>query len=192
MRDGVRAAIDREEDMQVSGEAGTSAEAVEAFRSRSPDVVLVDIRLPDASGIETIAQIRQIDGAARILVLSTSDGDEDIRRALQAGALGYLLKSSPRAALLEAIRGVSAGNRCLPLEVEALLNERHPGGKLTDRESQVLRLIAKGLSDKEISSLLDLSIFTVNTHVRAILRKLGVQDRVQAALTALQRGFAEL
>lgn len=191
MRDGIRAALEREPDLVVVAEAAASASAVEEFSRHNPDLTVMDLRLPDVSGIQTIERLLKIDPRARVLVLSTSDGDHEIRSAMEAGAYGYLLKTSPRAELLIAIRTIHRGERYVSKSVEALLREEPSTSNLTAREIEVLRLIAKGLSDKEIANVLQLSIFTVNTHVRAVLRKLGVQDRVQAAVSALQRGFAE-
>jgi two-component system NarL family response regulator len=152
----------------------------------------MDLRLPGISGVEAITQIRRDFPAARILVLTTFDGDENIFRALQAGARGYLLKDMFGDELMEAIRGVHAGRTRIPAPIAQRLAERMGGPSLTNRELEVLKLIVAGKSNRDIGTELTISEATVKTHINSILSKLGVSDRTQAATTALQRGIVEL
>jgi DNA-binding NarL/FixJ family response regulator len=155
-------------------------------------VTLMDLRLPRMNGVDAIARIREGTPGARIVVLTTFDGDEDIYRALQAGARGYLLKGMDLAELTEAIRTVHAGKTRIPPRVAEKLAERMGGASLTAREMDVLRLIVAGKSNKDIGNALFISEATVKTHVNSLLSKLGVEDRTQAATTALQRGIVHL
>jgi two-component system NarL family response regulator len=185
--------IERRPDMTVVGEAATGREAVAAYRAARPDVVLMDLRMPDMTGVEAIGAIRGEFPGARIIVLTTYDGDEDIYRGLQAGARAYLLKDAPRDDLLDAIRAVHAGQSRIPPAVAARLAERVLAGpELTARELEVLRGIVAGRSNKEIGAALGISEGTVKAHVNSILGKLGVADRTQAVTTALQRGIVHL
>jgi two-component system NarL family response regulator len=193
VREGVAAMIERRPDMTVVGEAATGREAVAAYRAARPDVVLMDLRMPDMTGVEAIGAIRGEFPGARIIVLTTYDGDEDIYRGLQAGARAYLLKDAPRDDLLDAIRAVHAGQSRIPPAVAARLAERVLAGpELTARELEVLRGIVAGRSNKEIGAALGISEGTVKAHVNSILSKLGVADRTQAVTTALQRGIVHL
>jgi two-component system NarL family response regulator len=193
VRDGVAAMIERRPDMTVVGEAATGREAVAAYRAARPDVVLMDLRMPDMTGVEAIGAIRGEFPGARIIVLTTYDGDEDIYRGLQAGARAYLLKDAPRDDLLDAIRAVHAGQSRIPPAVAARLAERVLAGpELTARELEVLQGIVAGRSNKEIGAALGISEGTVKAHVNSILSKLGVADRTQAVTTALQRGIVHL
>jgi two-component system NarL family response regulator len=193
VREGVAAMIERRPDMTVVGEAATGREAVAAYRAARPDVVLMDLRMPDMTGVEAIGAIRGEFPGARIIVLTTYDGDEDIYRGLQAGARAYLLKDAPRDDLLDAIRAVHAGQSRIPPAVAARLAERVLAGpELTARELEVLRGIVAGRSNKEIGAALGISEGTVKAHVNSILGKLGVADRTQAVTTALQRGIVHL
>jgi two-component system NarL family response regulator len=179
-------------DMTVVGEAADGAQAVELFRKCRPDVTIMDLRLPVMSGVEAITAIRREFPSARVLVLTTFDGDENIFRALQAGARGYLLKDMFGEELMEAIRGVHAGKTRIPPPIAQRLAERMGGPSLTHREIEVLKLIVAGKSNKDIGNDLSISEATVKTHINSILGKLGVSDRTQAATTALQRGIVEL
>ena len=189
VREGLAAIIHKQPDMAVAAEAADGRRAVELFREHRPDVSLMDLRLPEMSGVQAITAIRKEFPAARIIVLTTYDGDEDIYRALQAGAQGYLLKGMSRDELLEAIRAVHSGLRRIPSPVATKLAERMGGSDLTAREIEVLKLIAKGKSNKEVASALAITEATVKGHVNNILSKLAVNDRTQAVTTALQRGI---
>lgn len=192
VRQGLMALLKTVPDMQVIGEAGDGQTGVELYRRLKPDVTIMDLRLPKMSGVEAIREIRIANPAARVIVLTTFDGDEDIYRALQAGARGYLLKDMFGEELMEAIRLVHAGRTRIPAPVAQILAERMGGPNLTPRESEVLELIVAGRSNKEIGSDLSISEATVKSHINSILSKLGVTDRTQAATTALQRGIVHL
>ncbi len=192
VRQGLVALLNTVPDMAVVAEGADGRQAIDLFRQHRPDVTLMDLRLPTLSGVEAVAAIRRESPAARIIVLTTFDGDEDIYRALQAGARGYLLKGMFGEELMEAIRAVHAGKSRIPALVAERLAGRMGGPALTSRELDVLRLIVSGNSNKEIGGALAISEATVKTHVNSILSKLGVTDRTQAATTALQRGIVHL
>ena len=192
VRSGLAALINSETDMTVVAEAVNGQQAIDLFKQHRPDVALMDLRMPLVSGVDAIAAIRKEFPAARIIVLTTYDGDEDIYRALQAGASGYLLKGMLAEELLEAIRAVHAGLRRIPAAVAERLAARMGGPGLTARELDVLALIVKGNSNKEIAGTLNISEATVKTHINNILSKLGASDRTQAATMALQRGIIHL
>jgi DNA-binding NarL/FixJ family response regulator len=189
VRLGLRAMIDAQPDLQVAGEAESGTEAVVRFAELRPDMAVVDLLLPGMDGAEVVAAIRQEFPRARVLILSGSSGSEHIHRALKAGASGYLLKGSPPAAVLSAIRSVLAGSRVVPPDVAQELAARAYQSDLSVRERDVLTAIVDGLSNKEIASRFNLSDATVKTHVTHILEKLGVEDRTQAALAAIKRGI---
>ncbi|HMD19838.1 MAG TPA: response regulator transcription factor [Alloacidobacterium sp.] len=192
VRQGLVALIGTIPDMKVVAEAADGAQAVELYRKHRPAVTLMDLRLPNMNGVDAITQIRREFSDARIIVLTTFDGDEDIYRALQAGAKGYLLKGMNADELTDAIRIVHAGKSRIPAVVAERLAERMGGPSLTGRELDVLKRIVGGRSNKEIASDLFISEATVKTHINSILSKLGVSDRTQAATTALQRGIVHL
>ena len=192
VREGLAAMIKRRTDMTVVAEANHGQEAVALFHQHQPDVVLMDLRMPGMDGVEAILTIREQTPEARVIVLTTYDTDEDIYRALRAGAKAYLLKDTPREELLDTIRAVSAGRTRVPSDVAAKLVERVSSETLTAREIDVLRLIVAGNSNREIATLLYISEGTVKTHVNHILMKLGVSDRTQAVTTALKRGLVSL
>jgi two-component system NarL family response regulator len=193
VRVGLRTVIDDEPDMQVVAEAGDGPGALAAYEAHRPDVTLLDLRLPDVSGAELITEIRKRDPAAKILVVTSYDADEDIFRAVQAGARGYLLKGTlPAGVLEEAIRRVHAGQRHLGAGVADRLADRLSTPSLTPREIAVLELVAKGLSNSEIGAALSVSAGTIKTHLKRIYPKLGVADRTAAALVAVQRGIVSL
>ncbi|HWQ31465.1 MAG TPA: response regulator transcription factor [Blastocatellia bacterium] len=192
VRQGLVALINSEPGLKVVAEAADGQQAVELFRQHRPDVTLMDLRLPGMGGVEATRTIRREFATARIIVLTTYDGDEDIYRALQAGAQGYLLKGMSFDELLAAIRTVHAGARRIPAPVAERLAERMAGQELTGRELQVLELIVKGRSNREISAELSISEATVKSHINSLLGKLGVSDRTQAATSALQRGIIHL
>jgi len=179
-------------DFDVVAEGTNGREAIDLFREHRPDVMLIDLRMPVMGGVEAIGAIRREFPTARIIVLTTYDGDEDIYRSLQAGAQGYLLKDVFFEELEEAIRRVDAGARRIPAQVAERLAERMGGSDLTTRELEVLHQIVAGRSNKEIGSHLNISEATVKSHINNILSKLGVSDRTQAATTALQRGIVHL
>ena len=192
VRIGLRSLLEAQPDMCVAGEAAGGVAAVEAFALHLPDVTLMDLRMPDLSGAEATAAIRARFPEARVLVLTTFDNDEDIYRALEAGAIGYLVKDTHSGPLLETIRSVHAGTYCLPDAMTARLTQRRSAPELSPRELEVLRLITKGQSNKEIGVTLGLAENTVKNHVKMILEKLCVADRTQAATTAIQRGLVRL
>jgi len=189
VRQGFVSLIKTVPDMEIVGEGSNGQEAVELFRQLRPDITLMDLRMPELSGAEAIRQIRSEFPAARIIVLTTFDGDEDIYRAVQAGAQGYLLKDMFFEELEAAIRKVHAGARLIPGSVAERLAARMSSSELTGRELEVLRQIVAGKSNKEIGNELNISEATVKSHINNILSKLGVSDRTQAATTALQRGI---
>ena len=190
--EGVSAMIKRQPDMELVGAAASGEQAVELFRECAPDVTLMDLQLPSMSGLEAIRALRLEDPEARVIVLTMFQGDEDIHRALQAGATTYLLKDVRSSELLQVIRQVHAGKRPYPAVVVAGLARRSVTSVLTSRETEVMRLVADGLRNKEIADKLSLSEETVKVHVRNILTKFGVQDRSAAITVAMQRGFIHL
>ena len=192
VRQGFVSLINTVNDMEVVAEGTNGQQAIELYREHKPDVMLIDLRMPVLSGVEAIAAIRKEFPAARLIVLTTYDGDEDIYRSLQAGAQGYLLKDVFFEDLEDAIRRVQAGSRRIPAVVAERLAERMTGSDLTGRELEVLQQIVAGKSNKEIGSYLNISEATVKSHINNILSKLGVTDRTQAATTALQRGIVHL
>lgn len=192
MRFGIAAMIQTQPEMDVVAQAGTSAQAVELFRQFQPGITLMDLRLPDESGVHAIRKIRAIARDARIIVLTTYEGDEDIHQALQAGAMGYIIKGMPNDVLLKALRRVHAGNRFLPPPVTSVLFGRSPDSELSQREREVLALIVGGKSNREIAEALNIKEATVKTHVSVILMRLNVSDRTQAAVEALRRGLEHL
>ena len=186
------AIISSEPDLEVVGDVGTGTEAVASYFSLHPTVVLMDLLLPDISGSEAIRRICQKSANAQIIVLTTVSGDEEIYRALEAGARGYLLKDMVRRELIQAIREVSAGKRYIPAQVGARIAENLPRPDITSREVEVLKLIASGLRNKEVAYRLAVSEATVNAHVKHILSKLNVTDRTHAVTVALRRGIIHL
>jgi DNA-binding NarL/FixJ family response regulator len=191
VRVGLRATIDAEPDMEVVAEAGDGQAGINEYLQHRPDITLMDLRMPGISGPETIAQIRARHAAAAIIVITTYDADADVYRAVEAGARGYLLKGTFTEGMLEAIRTVHAGGRLFAREV-APRADRPAGPSLTRRELGVLALVAKGLSNKEIGAALFVSEDTIKTHLKHVFSKLGVGDRTEAALLAIQRGVISL
>ena len=192
VRQGLIALLNTVQEISVVGEASDGEKAVELFRQHRPDVTIMDLRMPKMSGVEAISAIRREAPGARIIVLTTFDGDEDIYRALQAGAKGYLLKDMFGEELIDAIKAVHAGRQRIPAVVAQRLAERMGGPSLTARELDVLKCIVSGKSNRDIGTELSISEATVKTHVNSILGKLAVADRTQAATTALQRGIVQL
>jgi len=189
VRQGLVALLKTVPDLQVVIEAADGQEAVELYDQNRPDVALMDLRMPRLGGVEAITQIRSKHPGARVIVLTTFDGDEDIYRAMQAGAKGYLLKGMSAEELIDAIRAVHAGKARIPSIVAEKLADRMSGPGLTSRELEVLKGIVAGRSNREIGAELSISEATVKTHINNLLGKLGVADRTQAATTALQRGI---
>lgn len=189
VRQGFVSLISTVPDMQIVAEGSNGREAVELFRQHQPDITLIDLRMPLMSGVEAIAEIRREFPGARIIVLTTYDGDEDIYRSVQAGAQGYLLKDMFFEELESAIRKVHGGARLIPGSVAERLAARMSSSELTSRELEVLKQIVDGKSNKEIANVLSISEATVKSHINNILSKLGVSDRTQAATRALQRGI---
>ena len=192
LRKGIRALIGSESQMQVVAEACSGREAVEQFRTHRPDITLMDLQMPDMTGIEAIIAIKAEFPDARIIVLSTYSGDVQVARALKAGARAYLLKTDVNKELLVTIRAVHSGQKRIPAEVASGLAEHTGEDQLTGREIEVLRLIAAGNANKEIAARLDLAEDTVKRHVTNILSKLDANDRTHAVTIALKRGFIEL
>lgn len=199
IRDGLEMLLTLEKDMQVVGSASDGAEALELAAQKRPDLILMDLKMPGVNGIEATRQLRAKFPEVKILVLTTYDDDEWLFDAIRAGASGYLLKDTPRQKIIEAIRGTMDGKSFLDPAVAGKLmnqvvsNQKQPASilaeKLTERELDVLRLLAKGFPNSEIASQLHLSEGTVRNHVSAILEKLGVSDRTQAAVIAIQHGL---
>lgn len=192
VRQGFVALINTVADMEVIAEGINGQQAIDLYRQHIPDITLIDLRMPVVGGVEAIATIRDNFPDARLIVLTTYDGDEDIYRSLQAGARGYLLKDVFFEELEAAIRAVHAGARHIPAAIAVRLAERMASSDLTSREMEVLELIVRGQSNKEIGASLTISEATVKSHVNNILSKLGVTDRTQAVTTALQRGLVHL
>jgi two-component system, NarL family, response regulator len=192
VRLGLKALIEAQPDMEVVGEAADGPAAVEAYTTHKPDVLLVDLRMPTMSGRDVITNIRKTFADAKVVVLTSFDGDEDVFRAVQAGARGYLLKSTPPDEVIKAIRTVQGGGRLIAPEVAARLADRVNSPSLTAREVAVLELVAKGLSNKEIAAALFLAEDTVKNHLKHIYGKLEVSDRTEAVLLAVQRGILTL
>lgn len=189
---GLAALIDRQPGMSIVAQASNGQEAIDHYAEHQPDVALIDLQMPQVNGITAIAQIRQAFADARIIVLSTYDRDEDIYRGIQAGAMGYLLKDAEPAELLDAIRTVAAGRRWFASTVGVKLAERTTQIDLSDREREVIRLMALGKTNPEIAEILHISESTVKFHVGNLMSKLKVSDRVQAILIALRRGIVSL
>ena len=193
VRMGLVALINSEPDLRVVGEAEDGREALELFHSLHPDVLLVDVRMPGMDGVAATRAVCRESPAARVIILSSYDGDEEIYRARQAGARGYLLKKDSLGEdMLKAIRTVHAGQHFIPPAVAAILAQRMHRSELTPRELEVLKAIAEGMSNKRIAGRLDISEGTVKIHVTNILSKLGVSDRTEAATSAIRRGILRL
>ena len=192
VRAGIVAMIANEPDIAVVAEAGDGAEAIALYHEHIPDVVLMDLRMPNLDGVSAITAIRAANPDARVVALTTYDGDADIYRALSAGACAYLVKDVLVGELVRAIRSAAAGKRVIPPAVASRLAEFTPRIDLTEREVEVLGLVAKGLRNKEISRVLGRTEGTVKVHLKNILQKLGVTDRTEAVTLALQRGILHL
>ncbi|MEH2370951.1 response regulator transcription factor [Nostoc sp.] len=192
VRQGLTTIINRDPEMTAIAQAEDGQQAIALFREYQPDVTLMDLRMPQMAGVEAITAICAEFIAARIVVLTTYDGDEDIYRGLQAGAKGYLLKDAKPNELLSAIRTIHRGQQYIPPEVGAKLVQRMSNPELSERELDVLRLMAQGMSNLEISTTLSIGESTVKSHVNRIFSKLGVSDRTQAVIIAVKRGIVNL
>jgi DNA-binding NarL/FixJ family response regulator len=191
-REGISAVIKNQPDMSLVAEAGSGGQALQLFREYRPDVTLMDLRLPDMSGIEAIIAIRTEFAEARIIMLTTFEGDVAMQRALQAGAYGYSLKSAPPKDLVEAIRWVNSGKKRVPHDVAHKLAEHFSDEALTEREVDVLRHVHTGNRNRDIAEQLYISEETVKVHLKHILAKLGASDRTQAVAIGIQRGIIQL
>jgi DNA-binding NarL/FixJ family response regulator len=191
-REGICAILSSQKDMELVAEASTGMEAVKLFAVHRPDVTLMDLRLPDISGLDAITQIRERFPHARMIVLTTYKGDVQALRALKAGAMGYLLKSMLRVYLLDTIRAVHAGHKRIPPEIASDMAEFAADDSLTAREIQVLQQVATGNANKIIADKLTISEDTVKAHMKSILSKLGANDRTHAVTIAMRRGFLDM
>ena len=192
LQEGIAALIRSQPDMEWAGEARNGRDALQRFRETRPDVTLMDLRLPDMNGIDTMIAIRGEFHDARVVVLTTFEGDAEIQRALAAGARGYLLKSTPAPELLDAIRQVHAGKKRIPAEIAARVAEHLSDEALTAREIEVLGQVAGGNRNRDIAERLFISEETVKGHVKRIMDKLGASDRTQAVAIAIRRGIIQL
>jgi len=192
LREGIAAMIDTQPDMLLVGTPANGTEGIEAFRTLRPDVTLMDLRLPDLNGIEVMIAIRAEFPNARIIVLTTYEGDVDIQRALKAGAHGYMLKSVPPQEMVDTIRRVHAGQKCISPEIAAGLAEHMSDEDLSGREVDVLRNVATGNRNRDIAEKLFIAEETVKVHLKHILRKLGASDRTQAVAIGVRRGIIQL
>src|ERR1041384_1999294 len=192
LREGIAALVNSQPDMVLVGQGATGAEAIQLFKEQLPDVTLLDLRLPDMSGIDVLIAIRTQFPEARIIMLTTFEGDVEIQRALQAGARGYLLKNMAPTELLDVIRQVHAGKKRIPSVIASQLAEHMSDETLTEREIEVLREVAGGNKNKDIANKLFISEETVKVHVKHIMEKLGAADRTQAVTIGVRRGIIQL
>jgi DNA-binding NarL/FixJ family response regulator len=192
MREGIATVIKNEPDMQLVAEASTGHDAITGFREHRPDVTLMDVRMPDMGGIDALLAIRTEFANARVIMLTTFEGDAEIKRALEAGARGYMLKSMPRKQLVDVIRKVHGGQKHIPNEVAAQLMEHLGAETLSKREVEVLQKVAAGNRNSDIAALLFISEETVKGHVKHIMEKLGASDRTEAVAIGIRRGFIHL
>jgi DNA-binding NarL/FixJ family response regulator len=192
LREGIATLVNSQPDMKLIAQASTGTEAVQVFKQHEPDVTLLDLRLPDMSGIDTLIAIRTAFPEARIIMLTTFEGDVEIQRALQAGARGYLLKNMPPSELLDVIRQVHAGKKRIPPEIASHLAEHLSDETLTEREVEVLREVADGNRNRNIAEKLFISEETVKVHIKHIMEKLGASDRTQAVAIGVRRGIIQL
>lgn len=192
LREGIATVIRNQPDMELAAEASSGSEAVQVFREFRPDVTLMDLRLPDTSGIDVLIAIRTEFRDARVIMLTTFEGDVEVHRALEAGAFGYMLKSMPPKQLVDAIRQVHKGKKHIPPEIAARLAEHLSDESLSEREIEVLRHVAGGNRNREIAELLFISEETVKVHIKHIMEKLGASDRTEAVSIAVRRGIMHL
>ena len=192
VRDGIVSIVAGKNDLQLVAQAANGEEAVELVKKHVPDILLLDLRMPGKDGLEVIAQIQSLQLQTRVIVLTTFESEQDIHQALKAGARGYLLKDTPRPELLDAIRRVHGGETCIPPRISQKLVERMKRTELTDREGEILRLIAEGDSNKAIGDKLGITEGTVKTHVKGLLKKLHVPGRTAAVREAVHQGLIHL
>jgi DNA-binding NarL/FixJ family response regulator len=192
LREGIATIIESQPDMELVSQASSGTEAVQLYRVHVPDVTLMDLRLPDRSGIDAMIAIRAEFPEAKIIILTTFEGDAEIQNALEAGARGYLLKNMPPSELVQVIRQVHAGKRRIPPEIAAQLAEHMSDEQLTAREVEVLQQIARGNRNRDIGEVLHISEETVKVHIKHIMDKLGASDRTQATAIAVRRGIIQL
>jgi len=192
LHQGIAAVIRSQPDMQLVAEASNGREAIQRFREHKPDVTLMDLRLPDMNGIDAMIAIREEFPEARVIILTTFEGDVTIQRALEAGARAYVSKTMPPKELVEVIRQVHAGKKRIPPEIAAHLAEHYSDETLTDREVEVLQQIAQGNANRDIAGKLFISEETVKVHVKHIMEKLGAADRTQAVAIGVRRGIIQI
>ena len=192
VRMGLISLVNTESTMEIVGEAADGNQAVELYAKFRPDLVLMDSRMPVKDGIEATIEIRKLDPGARVLILTTFDGDNDIHKALQAGAQGYVLKNATGEELIPAIQAVAAGQKWIPKEIAKRLTSRKLFEELTPRELNVLQLLVKGLANKQIGEMLNITEYTVKDHLKSVYGKLQVMDRTEAVTAAIQRGIIHL
>ncbi|XGV94686.1 MAG: response regulator [Leptolyngbya sp. BL-A-14] len=192
IRNGLTTMVNYTPNMEIIAEAATGNEAVEQFRQSQPDVTLMDLRMPEMGGVDAIIAIRQEFPNARIIILTTYEGDEDVYRGLQSGASGYIFKNVSMDEIVKAIQTVHSGKKYIPPEVGEKLSERLSRPQLTRREQEVLQLVAQGKTNQDIADELHLSESAIKYHVNNILSKLGVSDRTQATIVAIKRGLVKL
>jgi len=192
LREGIATIIGAQEDMCLVGQAATARDGIRDYHDKKPDITLMDVRLPDMNGIDALMAIRSDAPNARIIMLSMFRGDVEIRRALMAGARGFLLKTVPPSEILASIRRVHAGKKCIPTEVASELADYFTADSLTAREVETLRLVAAGNRNRDIGGILSISEDTVKVHVKHIMEKLGAADRTEAVVIAARRGIIEL
>jgi len=192
VREGIGTVINRQADMSLAGTAANGKEGIETFRASRPDVTLMDLRLPDLSGIDVMIAIRSEFPDARVIMLTTFEGDMDVHRALKAGARGYLLKSMPPKQMVEMIRQVHGGKKCVPVEIASALVEHLGDEALSNREVEVLEQVAKGHRNRDIAAKLFIAEETVKVHVKHVMDKLHANDRTQAVTIAARRGIIQL
>ena len=192
LQEGIALVVDHEPDMQVVGSAATGRESIVMFEKLRPTLVLMDLRLPDMSGVDALIAIRTKSPTAKVIILTTFEGDAEVNRALKAGAAGYLLKTMPRKQIVESMRQIHAGRRRIDPEVAAKLAEHMGEETLSQRETEILKQVAEGSRNKEIAADLSLSEETIKSHMKNILEKLGATDRTQAVSIAVRRGIMQL
>lgn len=192
LRAGLASILNAQPDLTVVAEAGSGSETLAKAAIAEPDLFIVDLRMPDGDGIDTIRKLVQADPATKVLVMTTYDNEEDIFKALEAGARGYILKDTTREEIIEAVREIHAGNRYLPPAIAARLADRMIRPSLTPREFDVLRLVARGRSNKEIASAMFVTEETIKSHMKGLFQKLEVHDRAEAVSTALHRGLLRI
>lgn len=192
VREGIATLINDQQDMQLVAQGTTGKEAMQRYREQRPDVLLMDVRLPDMNGIDAMISIRSEFPEARVIIVTSSEGDVEMQRALEGGAAGYLVKSMPPQALLEAIRKVHGGKKAIPAEVAARLADHLSDEALTAREIEILQQIAEGNRNRDIAEKLCISEGTVKVHIQHIMGKLGANDRTQAITIAVRRGIIHL